>query len=365
MKVVIAPDSFKGGPRALTVAETLATGWRSARPDDEVVCLPLADGGEGTLEALRIGVPGARRLLVRGATGPDGRPVDAPYLLLPDDTAVVEMAAVSGLPLMAAPDPLRASSRGVGELIAAALDAGATRIVLGVGGSASTDGGTGALSALGARFLDGDGDALVDGGGALHRLGSVDLSELRNAPARGIEILTDVDSPLFGARGSAAVFGPQKGASPADVEALDAGLARLSELLGGRPEAAGAGAAGGIAYGFAAVWDATLRLGSRAVADELSLRDHVREADLVVTGEGRLDPTSLRGKVVSAVLEHVGDGDTSLVIVAGDVAGDVELREGATVVTLTELAGSVERSLADPERFLLKAARHLAERYVD
>jgi glycerate 2-kinase len=365
VKVVIAPDSFKGGPSAREVADTLAAGWRRARPDDEVVCLPLADGGEGTLEALRTGVPGAHRELVRAATGPDGRPVDAPYLLLPDGTAVVEMAAVSGLPLMAAPDPRGATSRGVGELIAAALDAGATRVVLGVGGSASTDGGTGALSALGARFLDADGDALEDGGGALRRLVRVDLSELREAPARGIEILTDVDSPLLGARGSAAVFGPQKGASPTDVDVLDAGLARLAELLGGQPEAAGAGAAGGVAYGFAAVWGATLRLGSRAVADELSLRDHVRDADLVLTGEGRLDPTSFRGKVVSAVLEHLGEGTASLVIVAGDVTGDVELGERARVVSLTELAGSVERSLAEPDRFLLMAARHLAEQHTD
>jgi len=365
VKVVIAPDSFKGGPSAREVADAIAGGWRAVRPHDEVVCLPLADGGEGTLEALRIGVPGARRQLVRGATGPDHRPVDAPYLLLPDGTAVVEMAAVSGLPLMAAPDPLGATSRGVGELIAAALEEGATRIVLGVGGSASTDGGTGALSALGARFLDAGGETLEDGGGALRGLASVDLSGVRGAPARGIEILTDVDSPLLGARGSAAVFGPQKGASPTDVEALDAGLTRLSELLGGQPEAAGAGAAGGVAYGFATLWGAALRLGSRAVADELSLRDHVRDADLVVTGEGRLDPTSLRGKVVSAVLDHLDEAASSLVIVAGGVADDVDVGERATVLTLTELAGSAERSLAEPERFLLMAGRRLAEQYVD
>ena len=226
-------------------------------------------------------------------------------------------------------------------------------------------GGAGALSALGARFLDADGQTLEDGGGALRRLVSVDLSEMRSAPARGIEILTDVDSPLLGARGSAAVFGPQKGASRTDVEELNAGLTLLSELLGGQPEAAGAGAAGGVAYGFAALWGATLRLGSRAVADELSLRDHVRDADLVVTGEGRLDPTSLRGKVVSAVLECLGEGTTSLVIVAGDVAGDIELGERAMAITLTELAGSVERSLAEPERFLLMAGHRLAEQYAE
>ncbi|HSK24334.1 MAG TPA: glycerate kinase [Egicoccus sp.] len=365
MKIVIAPDSFKGGPSASEVADALADGWRGVRPEDEVVCLPLADGGEGTLDALRIGVPGATRRVVRGVTGPDGRPVDAHYLLLPDGTAVVEMAAVSGLPLMAAPDPLGATSRGVGEVVAAALDAGATRIVLGVGGSASTDGGTGALASLGARFLDRDGETLADGGGALRRLASVDLSSLREAPARGLEILTDVDSPLLGPHGSAAVFGPQKGATPDDVAMLDAGLARLAERLGGRPEMPGAGAAGGIAYGFAAAWDATLRLGSRAVAEELALGDHVRGADLVITGEGRLDHTSLRGKVVSAVLEHVADGTTALAIVAGVVADDVELGVRATVLSLTELAGSAARSLAEPGRWLRLAARRLAEQHTD
>jgi glycerate 2-kinase len=363
VKVVIAPDSFKGGPSAREVAEAIATGWRGVRPDDEVVCLPLADGGEGTLEALRVGIPGARRRLVRGATGPDGRPVDAPYLRLPDGTAVVEMAAVSGLPQMSALDPLGATSRGVGELIAAALDEGATRIVLGVGGSASTDGGTGALAALGVRFLDATGDALEDGGGALARLASVDRSGLRDAPVRGMEILTDVDSPLLGPRGAAAVFGPQKGAGPADVEVLDAALGRLAEQLGGAPAAAGAGAAGGVAYGFATVWGATLRLGSRAVADELSLGDHVRDADLVVTGEGRLDPTSLRGKVVSAVLEHAAVTDRALAIVAGGVASDVDLGGRASVIALTDLAGSTERSLAEPGRFLQEAGRRLAEQH--
>jgi glycerate 2-kinase len=363
VKVVVAPDSYKGGPSARAVAEALAAGWRSVRPDDQVVTLPLADGGEGTLEALAVGVAGARRQAVLGAVGPDGRPVDTEYLLLPDGTAVVEMAAVSGLPLMATLDPLGATSRGVGQVIAAALDAGVRRLILGVGGSASTDGGTGALAALGARFLDESGVPLPDGGGALRDLARVELDGLRRPPPDGVEILTDVDSPLLGARGSAAVFGPQKGAEPADVEMLEDGLQQLARQLGGDPDFPGAGAAGGIAYGFATTWGARLRLGSRAVADELSLADEIGDAGLVITGEGRLDETSLRGKVVSTVLELVEERATVLAIVAGAVDGAVARDRGLTVVSLTELAGSVERSMQAPERYLELAAQRLAEQH--
>jgi glycerate 2-kinase len=361
VKVVVAPDSYKGGPSAREVAVALAAGWRSVRPDDQVVTVPLADGGEGTLEALATGVAGARRQTVPGAVGPDGHPVDTEYLLLPDGTAVVEMATVSGLPLMASLDPLGATSRGVGQVIAAALDAGVGRLILGVGGSASTDGGTGALAALGARFLDESGVPLPDGGGALRDLARVELDGLRPPPPDGVEILTDVDSPLLGARGSAAVFGPQKGAEPADVETLEAGLQQLVRQLGGDPDLPGAGAAGGIAYGFATAWGARLRLGSRAVADELSLADEIGDAGLVITGEGRLDETSLRGKVVGTVLELVHRRAIELAVVAGAVDGAVARDRGLTVVSLTELAGSVERSMQAPERYLELAGRRLAE----
>jgi glycerate 2-kinase len=363
VKVVIAPDSYKGGPSAREVAEALAAGWRSVRPGDQVVTVPLADGGEGTLEALAVGVAGARRQAVLGAAGPDGRPVDTEYLLLPDGTAVVEMAAVSGLPLMASLDPLGATSRGTGQVIAAALDAGATRLILGVGGSASTDGGTGALAALGARFLDAGGAPLPDGGGALRDLASIDLGGLRPPPPEGVEILTDVDSPLLGERGSAAVFGPQKGAQAADIEVLEAGLQRLATELGGDPGFPGAGAAGGIAYGFATAWGARLRLGSRAVADELSLARELGDAGLVITGEGHLDDTSLRGKVVSTVLELAEDRAVDLTVVAGAADAEVARERGLTVVSLTELAGSVERSMQAPERYLELAARQLAEQH--
>lgn len=360
MKVVIAPDSYKGGPTTGEVAAAIAEGWRAVRPADDVVCVPLADGGEGTLDVLAAGVAGARRRPVAATTGPDGLPVDAEYLLLDDGTAIVELASSSGLPLMARLDPVNATSRGVGEVIAAALRDGATKVVLGVGGSASTDGGAGALAALGARFLDVDGNELPDGGGALATLAGVDLSGLTPAPARGMEILADVDTVLFGPRGAASVFGPQKGADEAQIAQLDRGLRQLAAHLGGDPSLPGTGAAGGVAYGFAAVWQARVRPGCKAIAAQLDLAGRLADADLVITGEGRLDATTQEGKVVSVVLDLAATTGTRVAVVAGAVETPTTLPASVTIISLSDLAGSAERSLSTPERFLREAGARLA-----
>src|SRR4051812_6963165 len=265
-KVVIAPDSFKGTLGAASAAEAVAAGWRGGRPDDEVLTLPLADGGEGTLEALGHDQPGSSWRSVP-VSGPDGRPVDAAWLLLPDGTAVVEMARAAGLPLLERPDPLGATTRGLGELLAAAVaDPGVQRVMLTLGGSATTDGGTGALAALGARFLDAEGADLPPGGGALARLDRVDLTGLPPPPPGGVQCLVDVTAPVLGPLGAAGQFGPQKGATPEQVQVLDAALARLADLLGGDREAPGAGAAGGTAYGFAIGWGAHFVSGAQAGA---------------------------------------------------------------------------------------------------
>jgi glycerate 2-kinase len=362
VKVVIAPDAYKGGPSAEKVAAAIAEGWRSARPGDEVIESPLADGGEGTLDAMEAAVREATRHGVPGVRGPDGRLVDAGYLRLPDGSAVVELASSSGLPLMDRPDPLGASTYGLGQVMAAALDAGAPRLLVGLGGSASTDGGTGMLAALGARFLDARGEPLPPGGGALIGLDRIDRSELRQVPAEGVDVLSDVDNPLLGDNGAAAVFGPQKGATDDDIACLDAGLRRLAELLGGDPDEPGAGAAGGTAYGLAAAWGARLRSGSRAIADETHLVERLVGADLVITGEGRLDRTSLSGKVVSAVLTLAAEAGVPVAVVAGAVAPDVAvlLDEEVAVRSLSTVAGSPERSMAEPHRYLEEAARDLA-----
>jgi len=357
-RVVFAPDSFKGTLGATEVADALAAGWRRVRPDDELRTLPLADGGEGTLEALGHDVPSSA-WRTEPVTGPDGRPVDAAWLLLPDGTAVVEMARAAGLPLLTGLDPLGATTRGLGRLLAAVVaDPAVHRVLLTLGGSCTTDGGTGALAALGARFLDADGADLPPGGAALARLARVDLTALVPPPSGGVQCLVDVTAPLLGPLGAAGQFGPQKGASPDEVARLDAALTRLADVLGGDREAPGAGAAGGTAYGFATCWGAGSVSGARAVAEAAGLDAALPGAALVVTGEGQLDAQSLRGKVVGHLLERAGAAGVPVAVVAGRVAGDA-LPVGRAL-SLTDLAGSVAAAMTDPARWLTAAGAQLA-----
>jgi len=359
MRVVVAPDSFKGTLGAAEAADALAAGWREVRPADEVLTLPLADGGEGTLDALGHDLPAAgwRSATV---TGPDGRPVDAAWLVLPDGTAVVEMARAAGLPLLERPDALHATTRGLGELLAVVVaDPGVTRVMLTLGGSATTDGGTGALAALGARFLDAAGAELPPGGGALARLDRVDLTGLTPPPSGGVQCLVDVTAPLLGPLGAAGQFGPQKGATPDQVAELDAALARLADLLGGNRDAPGAGAAGGTAYGFAVCWGAEFVSGAAAVAAAAGLDDALAGAALVVTGEGQFDAQSLRGKVVGDLVERAGRAGVPVAVVAGrvDAPGGLPVHRA---FSLTDLAGSVASAMGDPARWLAEAGRRLA-----
>jgi glycerate kinase len=319
-RVIVAPDKFKGSLGAGDVARRVATGVRAARPGAVVEEFPVADGGDGTVDAVVAAGFARRRVRV---TGPLGAPVQADFAVR-GDTAVVELAEASGLRCLppGTLDALRCGTRGTGEVIAAALDAGARRIVLGVGGSASTDGGTGLLAALGARFLDARGAELPPGGGALTRLARADLSGLDPRVAQTEFILAaDVDNPLLGPHGAAAVYGPQKGASPADVALLEAGLARLAAVLGAsavaaRPGAgagagvaggaglaaqAGAGAAGGTGFAALAVLGARLRGGIGYLLDLTGFTAALTGADLVITGEGALDAQTLRGKAPAGV----------------------------------------------------------------
>jgi glycerate 2-kinase len=358
MRVVVAPDSFKGSIGAGEAAEAIAEGWRSARPGDELVCLPLADGGEGTLQVLAATGPAARWHPVQ-VTGPDGRVVASRWLGLGDATAYIELAQASGLPLMAALDPLGAHTTGTGQLMADAIAAGARRIVVGLGGSASTDGGTGALAALGACFLDGSGRELPGGGGALRDLASADLTGLRPPPPGGVTCLTDVRAPLLGPGGAAAVFGPQKGADAAQVAMLEAGLVRLALVLGGDPDAPGAGAAGGTGYGFAAAWGAVLTPGAVEICRAVGLEEQLSRADLVLTGEGRFDVTSGEGKITGAVLAAAVRAGVPAVLVAGIIAADPPPGVAAAVA-LAGLAGGAAGAMASPERWLRAAGRMLA-----
>jgi glycerate 2-kinase len=327
------------------------------RPGDDLVCLPLADGGEGTLQVLAASDAAARwhRALV---TGPAGGPVASRWLGLADGTACIELAQASGLPLLPAPDPLGAQTTGTGELVARALDAGARRIVLGLGGSASTDGGTGALAALGARFLDAAGRVLPPGGGGLGGLAAADLTGLRPPPAGGVTCLTDVRSPLLGPRGAAAVFAPQKGADEAQIALLETGLARLARALGGDPQAPGAGAAGGAGYGFAAAWGARLAPGGAELSRIVGLGRELSRADLVLTGEGRYDATSADGKITGTVLAAAAAAGVPAALVAGVI--DADPPPGTAAVSLAALAGGPAGAMASPRRWLRAAGQALA-----
>lgn len=356
-RIVFAPDSFKGTVDAAGVAAALARGWRGARPDDVLVLRPMADGGEGTLDAFAAAVPGAERVPVR-VTGPDDRPVDSCWLRLPDGTAVVELAATSGLTLL---DPLRphdAHTFGFGEAIAAALDAGATRLLLALGGSSSTDGGVGALTALGARFTDASGRPIPRGSRGLASLAAVDLGGLRPLPSRGAVVLGDVTNPLLGSLGAAAVFGPQKGADPAEVLALEAGLERLVQVMDAAPLAAvpGAGAAGGTGFGLLA-WGAAMGAGSALVAEAIGLAGELEGADLVVTGEGRYDGQSEAGKAPSEVARLAREAGVPVALVAGAITAEAAGFEAS--VSLTELAGDGRLAMADGPHWLERAGAHL------
>ncbi|WP_018348283.1 glycerate kinase [Longispora albida] len=356
LHVVIAPDSFKGSIAARPAAEAIAAGWAAARPGDRITLIPLADGGEGTADVIASAVPGSVWHEVPGVRGPDSRPVDARWLRLPDGTAVVDLATASGLPLMGSPGPLGAHTFGLGQVISAALGTGCRALVIGLGGSASTDGGTGLLAALGARFLDAEGRDLPLGGEALADLARIDLTGLRPAPAGGVTCLTDVRSPLCGPAGAAALFGPQKGAGPDEIAALDHALAVLAAHLGGDPQQPGTGAAGGTGYGLSAGWGARLEPGARAVAALAGLPAALAEADLVITGEGCFDATSLAGKVAGTVLGLAAETRTRAAIVAGVLGAEPP----CPAVALAHLAGSASAAMNDPARWLSAAGEHLA-----
>jgi glycerate kinase len=304
-RIVIAPDAFKGSASARVVADAIAAGLRDVWGDDiDLAVVPIADGGEGTVDVFL--AAGATPQTVR-VSGPLGAPVDAVYALR-DGRAVIEMAAASGLPLAgAAPRIWDATSRGTGELLRDALDRGAREIVLGVGGSATNDGGAGALAALGARFLAADGAEIDPSPRGLAALAAIDVSGLdpRLAGTR-IDIACDVTNPLLGPNGATAVYGPQKGAEPADVPALDAMLARFAACAvaaSGRDlrDLPGSGAAGGLGYALATFAGAQLAPGFPLIAAACGLRDALAGADGCFTGEGRIDAQTLAGKAVDGV----------------------------------------------------------------
>jgi glycerate kinase len=320
MRVLIAPDKFKGCLPASAVVRAIAGGVRRSSPDATLDECPLADGGEGTLDALLGARPGQRQRA--RVTGPLGSPVDATWGLLDDGSAVVESALAAGIGLVprAERNPLRTTSYGVGELILRALDSGARRVVVGLGGSATNDGGAGLLQALGVRFEPSPGAAIT--GRDLLGLSSIDARGL-DARLRDTQILAacDVDSPLFGVLGAAYGFARQKGADASAVAELDQGLRHLASLTAEQrpidPEAAGAGAAGGMGFGLLAFCGAEATSGAELILDQLGVGRRIAQADLVFTGEGALDAQTLHGKVVSALARRAQAAGVPLVVLTG------------------------------------------------
>jgi len=322
---LVAPQELKGTLTAAEAAAALAEGLRQGAPGVELDVAPLADGGPGTVDALLAGVGGER--VTRTVQGPLGAPVRATYGLLDSGrTAVIEMAAASGLSLLAPGerDPRRTTTSGTGQLMRAALDGGCERLILGLGGSATNDGGTGALAALGFRFLDEHGAPLPPGGAALRRLARVDPSGQHPRLAE-VELLvaTDVTAPLLGPDGASRLFGPQKGADEATVAELESALARLAEVVApGLAQAAGAGAAGGFGYGLAALAGGKLVSGYGMVAR--TLPERLAAADVVLTGEGRFDRQTALGKGPGALAREARALGRRTVMFAGIVAPDVD-----------------------------------------
>jgi glycerate kinase len=367
VRVVLAPDKFKGTLTAAEVAGHLAAGIRARRPDVDIDTVPVADGGDGLLAAFE--TAGFEPVPVFAA---DAAGVSRPTTYVRrGDVAVVELAAVAGLASLCEPAPLTATSRGVGEVIAAALDAGCARVLLGIGGSASTDGGVGLVQALGAVVLDAAGAEVGPGGLGAQAAASLDLAKLHPALAHGeVEVACDVDNPLTGPHGAAAVYGPQKGADPQQVELLDHALGHWADLVAqatgeDRRDRPGAGAAGGVGFAAAAVLGATLRPGVELVLELMRFDEAVERADLVVTGEGALDEQTLHGKAPAGVATAARRAGVPVVGVAGRCGLDADAWRGAgfeAVYTLVDEASEPDEPFTAAGPLLRRIGGRIAER---
>ncbi|OED74312.1 glycerate kinase [Vibrio splendidus ZS-139] len=387
MKIVIAPDSFKESLSALSVAACIEKGFREIFPDAEYVTLPLADGGEGTVDVLLQGLVGEKRH--SQVEGPLGQPVNAEWAMLepsgqnPKKTALIEIAAASGLDLLKSEqrNPLIASSFGTGQLILEAIEQGAESIILGLGGSATNDGGAGIVQALGGRLLvskgqdgkgqDSTGQELGRGGAALTELTSIDLSDLDSRCA-GIELIVacDVDNPLCGDNGASHIFGPQKGATPEQVLMLDTALANFAKIaesqgcVGGEPvqERAGYGAAGGTPMGLGLLFNMQIKPGIEMVLDVLQADEVLKGADLVITGEGQMDNQTLQGKTPYGIAKRASLQGIPTIGIAGSLGTEVEALYGE----MSSLFGTVRspqplnQVLQEAEMNLTRTARNIA-----
>jgi glycerate kinase len=353
MKIGIAPDSFKGNMTAMQVATCIEKGLRKALPTSRVVKVPMADGGDGTAKTIVDATGG--RMVRRTVSGPLGKPVKASFGLSGDgQTAVIEMAEASGLALLrpSQRNPMRTTTRGTGELIKHALKLGVSHLLVGIGGSATTDGGMGMACALGVRFLDARGREVADNGRGLARVASIDMAGLdQRLKNVRVEVACDVDNPLTGPRGAAQVYGPQKGATPEMVAQLDAGLANLAAViqrdLGKRVlKVPGSGAAGGLGAGLLAFLDGELRPGIDIVIDAVQLAKRLKGCDLVITGEGRMDGQTAFGKTPAGVARVAKEQGLPVIALCGCLGPGVSK---VLKVGIDAYFATLERSINEDE----------------
>ena len=358
--VVIAPDSFKGSLTSDEAGQAIARGWKTVRPQDTLTVVPMADGGEGTLDIVSRFLPASKKVSVGLVTGPDSRPTPSHYLAIDDSTALIELAVSSGITLMGELDPLGATTRGLGETIQQAIADGNTHLIVALGGSASTDAGIGALEALGLTLTTASGSAPPPGGRGLVEVDSIISADVIQA-AEGITVLRDTRATLGEAPG---LFGPQKGATPDDIILLEGAFAQLLALAGPSPcsDEPGSGAAGGTGWALCHFLGAQLVDGADTVASLVGLPSLIAEADIVITGEGKFDSTSLTGKVTGAVLDLAQSKNVPAGLVAGIV--DDVAPSGVVTASLHEASGSVEAALDEPIRWAEQCGRTLANSMV-
>ncbi|MEZ9650931.1 glycerate kinase [Vibrio lentus] len=378
MKIVIAPDSFKESLSAVSVAACIEKGFREIFPDADYVTLPLADGGEGTVDVLLQGLAGQKR--TNKAQGPLGELVSAEWAMLepsaqnPNKTALIEIAAASGLDLLTPEqrDPLVASSFGTGQLILEAIEQGARTIILGLGGSATNDGGAGIVQALGGRLLDRNGQELGRGGAALAELALIDLTDL-DSRYTDVELIVacDVDNPLCGDNGASHIFGPQKGATPEQVLLLDKVLANFAQIaekqgcVGGDDpvhKLVGYGAAGGTPMGLGLLFNMQIKPGIEMVLDVLQADDVLKGADLVITGEGQMDNQTLQGKTPYGIAKRASLQGIPTIGIAGSLGTEVEALYGemSSLFGTVRSPQSLDQVLMEAEKNLTRTARNIA-----
>jgi glycerate kinase len=357
-KILIAPDSFKGSATSVEVAQALAIGWQVERPSDEILELPFADGGEGTLDAIYRAIPNATQvpIRVRGASGVEHV---TNWLLINGDTAIIELARVCGMATIKELDPLGAHSFGLGQVIMAALDdLRVNEILVAVGGSASTDAGLGALSALGYKAFDGDGKNLLLGGGSLSSLARIEAPSYLRKPSRGIKVLVDVQSPLTGIHGAAYMFAPQKGANVVQVKKLENGLQHFLEILDAKDQP-GFGAAGGVPSGLALLLGAGIISGVEKISELIGVEKMIRDSDCVITGEGSFDSQSFFGKAVGYLIKLSHQLNREIFIACGVNQNEPSPK----VLSLVELAPSIESAMLESEHWLVECGKVLASRF--